>query len=120
MAMEAELIQENELLTIARALAPEDVAVHQYVTVSRVTEYLTPDDWIEVERGFDRESLVHRVTTIAQNSGYPYRVSRVALPYVLVRDPVGKAHVLDLRRVQLALLPEFFGKAAYMALGNPK
>ncbi|WP_428388624.1 hypothetical protein [Mucisphaera sp.] len=105
---------------VAKLLAPEDIAPHQYVAISRLIESLQPEEWAEIERFELDEVRPHKISVLPRNSGQPFRVSRVALPYVLVRDHDGRAHVFDLRRIQLSLLPDGFGKAAFLALGEKK
>lgn len=103
-------------LTVVRSIAPEDLVVDQYVTISRRSFQMLRED----EHDSTRSMWIERVAGIPSGSGYPYKVSRVAIPYVLVRDPDGSVQIFDLRLVQLVQLPNGFGEPAFQAFAKMK
>lgn len=103
----------------ARVLAPEDVAVGQFVTIHRLMSQLL---WIEDGNAYNAPPRLDVISCrhLPARPGVPLKVKAVCLPYVLVKHPKGKSKLIDLRRVDIALLDTAFGKAAYKALKPEK
>lgn len=100
-------------LTTIQTLAPEDLREDDYVTLTAATlEYvhIPCDDWAP------HAAEVRRLRYTPATSGTPYRVVRVCLPFVLVRDAAGKHATLDTRRHALARLDAEYGKKAFKCL----
>jgi hypothetical protein len=96
----------------SRSAAAEDLREGDYVTVTRMAVELVPflvDECWTTPR-------VHRVHVTPPWSGYPLRVVKVCLPFVLTRDPKSQSMTLDLRRYQLAKLTEGYGRKAFKCL----
>src|SRR5688500_17343729 len=99
------------MIGLSKSLAPEDLGEDDYVAVSRQTIELLPlfcdgDSWL-------RKPEVVPVRITPGYAGYPMRVVRICLPFVLVRDPNGAAITLDTRRHELVKLSEAYGRKAF-------
>lgn len=106
---------ETQALTSTRPLAPDDLLVGGYVTIARTTYELVPDD---ASAGYDGELRPLRIAMIPSDAGRPLKVHRLCLPFVLVKDPAGAHHTLDLRRHHLVRLDPAFGAEAFERLGT--
>src|SRR5262245_50942731 len=99
-----------------RSLAPEDVREGDYVTVSRQVIELLPmfcdEAW--------RKPEVQRVRVMPGWAGYPLRVVRVCLPFVLAKNPQGQGVTLDVRRHELSKLTDDYGKKAFKCFDPAK
>ncbi len=105
------LIMDTQM-DIARDVAPEDIAVGDYVTVAHVTyEFVRLCD-----RSFDDAVKTQRVTLMCPSAGQPWKVVSICLPYLFVRAPEGHHDTLDVRRHRLARLSEAYGNEAFKRL----
>lgn len=97
----------------AKPVAPEDLQKGDYVAVTHVTlEYVAY--WCE--ETWQHASPVRRARVKPKGAGRPYKVLRVCVPFVLVRDPLGKHHTLDLRRHEVARLDRAYARKAFECL----
>ena len=101
---------------MTRHVSPEDLRVDDYVTISRQTHELLFGS--VCEEGW-RRPRIERVTVRCDEAGYPLRIVRLCLPFVLVTDPSGSHRVLDVRCHELAKLSPRFGKKAFKCLASP-
>lgn len=101
-----------------RSIGPEDLREDDYVAITATTvEYIA--FWCD--EPWQPSPPVRRARITPETSGVPYRVVRVCVPFVLVRDPKGRHHTLDVRRHELAKLDESYAKKAFKCLerGGP-
>lgn len=101
---------------IARHVAPEDIAVGDYVTVAHVT-YEFVGDCSSVP---EQTVTPKRVTFMSPCAGRPLRVMSICLPYLFVREPEGGHDMLDLRRHRIMKLSKTYGKKVFKRLKPPK
>jgi hypothetical protein len=100
-------------LSIAKPLAPEDLAVGSHVAVlSIMTEHLTIAAICGDESPWQKRGLLRTRWLPVCDVGAPLRVVRICLPFVLVERADGKSETLDVRRVQVALLSDDFARKA--------
>jgi hypothetical protein len=100
--------------TLAKALAPEEVRLGDFVTplfvIAEVPSYWwCADDW-SLPRG---EPV--RIRFMPPCDGVPLKVKSVCLPFVLVKTPAGEQSTLDMRKCQLARLDKSHAKRAWKA-----
>lgn len=97
-------------MTVATVLAPEDIAVGDYVGVLSATY-----DLIGLPScvGEPRPLAVHRVAFIPNDTDPPLLVEGVCVPFVLVKDTKGKRRVIDVRRFRLARVAPEFGAQVF-------
>jgi hypothetical protein len=100
--------------TLARALAPEDIRVDDYVTLLH--------EFIDVPSFFwccDATLLAPEepvwIRYLPQSAGMPLRVKSVCLPFVLVRNPWRVERALDLRKYRIARLAKRYAIRAWKA-----
>jgi len=101
--------------SVSCALAPEDIAVGDYVSLLQVTSEYLPCFMIE-DVAYHRIEPV-RVAWLPCDAA-PMKVINVCLPFVLVRLAGGTHHTLDLRRCRLARVSPGFGKQAFKRLSR--
>ena len=107
-------------LSISKSLAPEDLTVGAHVAVlSFVTEHLPFSALCGDESPWQRRGLIRTRLLPTKDIGVPLRVVRICLPFVLIEKPDGSTEMLDMRRVQLALLGDEFAKKAAKRLRTP-
>ena len=102
------------LATLAHSLAPEDIAPGDDVSVlHEVFEY---PSWYWCDEAFSasREQVV-RVAYTPREDATPLKVRAVCLPFVLVQQPCGRSHTLDVRTNRLARLDRAYARAARKA-----
>lgn len=104
-------VPSESMVMTSRRLAPEDIRVRDYVGILREKrEYLI---------GFSLDGVTDpRQITLdwTNEGGTPYRVCAIALPWVLVKRPDGKAITLDVRRHTLARVDPEYGRRAFRLL----
>lgn len=102
--------------TTSRAVAPEDLRVGDYVTVTHQTYQFVafapfrPDNALQS----------HTIRLIPDEAGECYRVAAVCLPFILTRSAGGGHPTLDVRQMTLRRLDKRFGKAAFAARSPKK
>ena len=102
-----------------RRLGPEDLQRGQYVTVMQRTGQ-SLNYHLFCESPEHPSVTVERYAYLPKQAGQPLKVLALCIPFVLVKTARGKCHMLDLRRVDLALLSDDFGRAAFKALKSKK
>ncbi|HIE95615.1 MAG TPA: hypothetical protein EYG03_29165 [Planctomycetes bacterium] len=96
---------EQSLQTVSRRLAAEDIQIGSYVTVVQQISELVSFFWMGDTPPADREQpVMYRHTPT--NSGEPYRVLAVCLPFVFAEDIRGDAETFDLRQCDLTQLTD--------------
>ena len=98
---------------IARALAPEDIKTGQYVSALYQIVEAPKFSCFEPSLGTFETAPVR---WLPDDPAEILRVVEVCLPFVLVRNPYGYSHVIDVRRYRLARVPKSFGKAVFKAI----
>lgn len=104
-----------DAITVARSLAPEEVAVGDFVAILRVTYEVPSFVWDDCDTFTDRSELV-RLAMIPEEDSKPLKVRAVCLPFVLVESSVGDRRGLDIRRYQLARLDPAYARAAWKSI----
>ncbi|MEX2216912.1 MAG: hypothetical protein WD768_22555 [Phycisphaeraceae bacterium] len=99
----------------SRVIGPEDVKTDQFVTITHVMYELLPDECTSIPQ---RVIDPLRVTLMCPCAGRPMKVVEVCLPFVLVKDPAGTHLTIDLRRYQIALLSNTFGRKAFRKISG--
>ncbi|MEQ8850267.1 MAG: hypothetical protein RIB32_00630 [Phycisphaerales bacterium] len=98
--------------TVARRLAPEDIAPRTYVVIlAEINEY------VHYDCGFRPGVAVSRAEVINE-SPVPLEVLGVCLPLVTVRRPNGRAELIDVRRHRLARIDARYARQTSRALGS--
>jgi hypothetical protein len=100
--------------TLARALAPEEICPGDDVVVLYEVCELPSYMWCGDAALLPRDEVV-RIRITPTTEPLPLRVRAVCLPFVLVRQPCGRQHTLDVRRCRLARLNRGFAIAAAKA-----
>jgi hypothetical protein len=99
-------------MTLAKALAPEEIYSDDYVAplyeVYELPSFLLCDD----STLSPRDELV-RIQVVPERGVVPLKVKSVCLPYVLVKHPRGHRLTLDVRRWKLARLDKRFAQIAW-------
>jgi hypothetical protein len=118
--MRASLEQENptkneEVSSLAKVLAPDDIREDGYVAVLYEVCQLPSFFWCEDATLMPPQQPV-RIHLIPDDAGIPYRVKSVCLPFVLVEHPAGQHRTLDLRNCQIARLQTKYAKLAWKKL----
>jgi hypothetical protein len=98
-------------ITVSKTLAPEDLSIGTYVSVSRVVREFTNVLAAMLEPSRPLTTLTW--TEPPERAEPPLRVVEVCLPYVLAEDPLGRPRTLDVRATRLARVSERFGEAAF-------
>lgn len=94
---------EQSLQTVSRRLAAEDIQIGSYIAVVQQVSELVSFLWMGDTSPEDREQPVfYRHTPI--NSGEPYRVLAICLPFVFTEDISGEAATVDLRQCEVTQL----------------
>jgi len=105
--------------TLAKALAPEDICVGDYVALLHEVDELPSFLWCADSTLAPREELV-RIQLVPESGGVPLKVKSICLPYVLVKHPRGSRETLDVRRWKLARLDNHFARIAWKSLRNKR
>lgn len=106
-----------DMLTVARTLAPEDIAEGMYIAVLHEHESVIP--MYLADNLFDVENLKPYHWRTIPEKVRPMKVVGVCVPYVLAETTSGKSRLLDIRKTSLAGLSDQFGKVAFKRL-RPK
>jgi hypothetical protein len=94
---------EHSLQTVSRRLAAEDIQVGSDITVVQQISELVSFLWMGDTSPEGREQPVFYRHTPC-NSGEPYRVLAICLPFVFTEDISGEAATLDLRQCEVTQL----------------
>lgn len=104
---------QREPSSLAKALAPEEIARGDYVTL--LYELREWPSWFWCEQGVHPREEPVRICHLPFDEPQPLRVRRVCLPFVLVKTPAGDERTLDIRKCRLARLDQKFGGTAWRA-----
>ena len=113
-ARKSDLPPSDSHSTLARALAPEDVRLGDYVALLDEIFELPSFWWYADSALHPREQLV-RIRMIPTQENLPLKVKSVCLPFVLAKNPAGEKRTLDLRRCRLARLDREYAASAWVA-----
>jgi len=100
--------------TLARALAPEDVRLGDFVALLDEIFEL-PSYWWCVDSSLHPRDQLVRIRMIPTQENVPLKVKSVCLPFVLAKNPAGDKRTLDLRRCRLARLDRTYAASAWSA-----
>jgi hypothetical protein len=98
----------TETSALAATVAPEDLKCGDFVAVLNELVELPSFFWFDTPPG-SRDELV-RIRYIPSESGMPWKIKAVCLPFVFVESPFGQSETLDIRRVQLVRLQAAYAK----------
>ena len=107
-------------ITLAKPLAPEDIAVGDYVATLHMICEAPSFLWCSDATLTSRDELVLMQFVPDEGAGVPLRVESICLPFVLVQPPTGKQRPLDIRRHPLARLAPGYAQATWKALGKKR
>jgi len=98
---------EQPAQTVSRRLAAEDIQIGSHITVAQQVTEVISFLWCGETSTEDREQpVMYRDTP--SNSGEPFKVMAVCLPFVFVEDLQGGSETIDLRHCEITLLsPEY-------------
>ena len=99
--------------TLAKPLAPEDVRKGDFVGVLYVIYELPSFFWCAESFQIPHDEPVR--LQLVPEPGPPLKVQSVCVPFVFVKDPVGKQKMLDLRKCRLARLDRDFARTIWKA-----
>lgn len=99
---------------IARTLAPEDIRPGAYVAVLHVVDEFLPHPLFLDDVKWKSAAPI-RVRWLPSDASTPMKVKAVCLPFVFARTPDGKHHSLDVRRHELAAVPEAYAREVFRA-----
>ena len=102
-------------ISIISTLAPEDIQPGMFIAVHKITEEHLPYSCFEDRSLSDHEKPL-RMTWLPDNSGVPYKVKSVCIPYVYATTAIGKPRIFDLRRHRLVRLDPDFGRMVWQGL----
>lgn len=105
--------------TLASRVAGEDISCGDFVSALTQTVEVPSYFWDCTNVTLSPGEMVP-LTFVPHDSGEPFKVIAVCLPFVYVKDSFGKASSIDLRRVQLVRLDPDCAKAVRKAFRNPK
>src|SRR6185295_14723900 len=100
--------------TLAKALAPEDIGLGDFVAVLHEVLEVLSLYWCRDSMLLPADEMV-RVPYIPAGNGLPLKVKSVCLPFVLTRLPNGDCRTLDVRQCQLARLDRTYAVASWKA-----
>jgi hypothetical protein len=108
----------NTSSTLAKALAPEDVRMGDFVTLlHEFTE--TPSYYWYTDSSLEARNEVVRMRCLpSADGGTPLQVESICLPFILVKHPSGEVRSIDLRRFRVARLTNNYASQAWKAFGS--
>lgn len=101
-------------LTLAKALAPEEIRVGDYVTPLHFVAEVPSYYWLSECWSLPADQPV-RIRFTCSSDGAPLKVKAICLPFVLVKGPTGSQTSLDLRNCQLARLDNRYARRTWKA-----
>jgi len=101
-------------LTLAHALAPEEIRRGDFVTLLDEIVELPSFFWCGDAVLLPCHEPV-RIRLVSSGGGIPLRVKQVCLPFVLARLPCGQHRALDVRKCRLARLGKSYARVAWKA-----
>jgi hypothetical protein len=100
--------------TLAKALAPEEIRLGDFVTPLHVVAEVPSYFWFTEGWNLPADEPV-RIRLISYSDGLPMKVKSICLPFVLVKHANGQGATVDLRKCQLARLDREFARRAWKA-----
>ena len=100
--------------TLAKALAPEDICVGDFVTMLHTITELPSCMWCADASTLPLHEPI-RIQFMPLQAGIPLKVQSVCLPFVLVKRPFGDQQTLDVRQVRFARIDREFATEAWKA-----
>jgi hypothetical protein len=100
--------------TLAKALAPEEVRVGDFVTPLHMIAEVPSYYWFSECWNLPADQPV-RIRFTCGSDGTPLKVKSICLPFVLVKQAAGTRTTLDLRKCQLARLDRCHAKRVWKA-----
>ncbi len=100
--------------TVAKALAPEDIQLGDFVTKLYVTTELPSFLWCADAAIISLHEPI-RYQFIPAKAGIPLKVRSICLPFVLVKRPFGDRRTLDVRLCRLARLDKEYASVTWKA-----
>lgn len=94
---------EQSLQAVSRRLGAEDIQIGSYIAVVQQVSELVSFLWVGDTSPEGREQPVFYRHT-PSNSGEPYRVLAICLPFVFTEDLSGEAATVDLRQCEVSQL----------------
>ncbi len=102
-------------ISIISTLAPEDIQPGMFIAVHKIMEEHLPF-WYCDDSALSDHNQPLRMTLLPDNSGVPYKVKSVCIPYVYATNAIGKPRIFDLRRHRLVRLDPEFGRMVWQGL----
>lgn len=102
-------------VTLAKALAPEEIRTGDFVTPLYVVAQAPSYWWCAESWNLPLEEPI-RIRFVPATDGMPMKVCSVCVPFVLVKTATGERKMLDLRTYQLARLSRPHAKRAWKEL----
>lgn len=103
-------------VSLAKTLAPEEIARGDYVAVLwEMTEW---PSWFWRDDALQPRGEPVRICHLPAGELRPLRVRAACLPLVLVKTPEGEQRTLDVRKCRLARLDRAYGRLAWRAYRN--
>lgn len=99
---------------MAKALAPEDILVGDFVTLLHTITELPSCLWCADASTLPLDEPI-RIKYLPLEAGIPLKVKAVCLPFVLVKRPFGDRQTLDVRECRFARIDPQFASAAWKA-----
>ena len=100
--------------TLARALAPEDICVGDFIAPLYEIVEIASYCWYGESWNLPPSEPV-RVRYVPTSDPMPLRVKSICLPFLLATSPAGEPSTIDVRKYQLARLDESHAKRAWKA-----
>jgi hypothetical protein len=105
--------------TLAKALAPEEIRVGDFVTPLHMIAEVPSYYWFSECWNLPANQPV-RIRFTCGSDGTPLKVKSICLPFVLLKQATGSQITLDLRKCQLARLDRRHAKRAWKAFKKQK
>ena len=104
----------RETTSLAKALAPEEIRLGDFVTPLFVVSEWPSWYWDDDDALHPRDELI-RIRSTPCDEATPLKVTAICLPFVLVETPAGEGRTLDVRRLRLARLDRTFARKTCQA-----
>lgn len=105
--------------TVAKALAPEDIRLGDFVTILYAITELPSFLWCADAATLPLHEPI-RYQFVPEKAGIPLKVKSICLPFVLVKHPCGDRRTLDVRQCRLARLDWGYASVTWKAYRTAK
>src|SRR5262245_8588984 len=109
------VVSSNDELAVAASVAPEDLRCGDYVAVLSVIHEYPSFFWCGDSGMSAREDPV-RVESLDTENVAPLKIKAICLPFVFVKDAMGKHRTLDVRLCRLARLSAEYARKVRKAV----